>query len=87
MSLTLDPMLSATIYELSGLTTDMHTKRVKDKVYDVPEVGGCAFEMQDGRTFMFLKHKSDVELDDDAITAAVRSAGSFDVIGRGGAGA
>ena len=87
MSLTLDPMLNSTIYELSGVTTDRHTRLVKDKVYDVPEVGGCAFEIQDGRAFMFLKHKSDVELDDDAITAAVRSAGSFDVIGRGGPGA
>lgn len=81
MASTVDPMLSSTIYELSGVSTDQDTKLVKDKVYDVPGVGGCAFELQAGHAYMFLKHKADVVLDDAAIAAAVRSAGAFDVAG------
>lgn len=68
-------MISATVFELEGVRTDADTRAVKDRVYDVPEVGGVTFEITSERTTMQLKHKDDVTLDRSAIERAVRAAG------------
>lgn len=69
-------MMASTIYELRGVRTDEDTRRIKNKVYDVPAVGGIAFEFHPGDAVrMICKHVAVRQLDDEEIAGAVRAAG------------
>lgn len=70
-------MIVTTIYELQGVRTDDDTKKVKNLVYDVPDVGAVAFEVTDAETKMFIKHTDDVTPDRAALERAVSTAGSY----------
>lgn len=72
-------MIDSTIFELAGVTTDADTRLIKDRLYDVPEVGGVSFELVDGGARVILKHKAAVAPDREAVAAAVRAAGDFDL--------
>lgn len=70
-------MIVTTIYELEGVRTDEDTKKVKNLVYDVPDVGAVAFELTDAKTTMFIKHTDDGPPDRAALEQAVSAAGSY----------
>lgn len=68
--------LTATAYGLAGgPRTERHLRSIWHKVAELPDIGAIAFEVDDERSLMIIKHKETVTLDRDAIRAAVRAAG------------
>ncbi|GAA4478612.1 hypothetical protein GCM10023190_20310 [Enteractinococcus fodinae] len=71
-------MITSTIYFLEGALSNAATRSIKGQVYDVPRVGGVAFEVEAGKdTCMILKHKDDEPIDRTALEAAVAKAGNY----------
>lgn len=73
-------MIVTTIYELDGVLTDDDTKKVKQLVYDVPNVGAVAFEITGAGTQMFIKHPDDVTVERSALEQAVSAAGGYRLV-------
>lgn len=71
-------MITSTIYFLDGALSNAATRAVKGKVYQVPQVGGVAFEVEPGKnTRMILKHKSDESIDRAELETAIAKAGDY----------
>ncbi|GAA2045304.1 hypothetical protein GCM10009720_27710 [Yaniella flava] len=71
-------MITSTIYLLAGELSNAETRTVKGKVYQVPRVGGIAFEVQTGQdTRMIIKHKEDEPIDRTELETAIAKAGKF----------
>jgi len=69
-----------TTYTVRGLSSSAGARAVKDQISWLPDVGGVAVElMPDQRSKLILKHKDDVEIDREAVVAAVERAGRFTV--------
>lgn len=70
-------MITSTIYLLAGELSNAETRTVKGKVYQVPRVGGIAFEVEAGEdTRMILKLKEDEPIDRGELEAAIAKAGN-----------
>lgn len=71
-------MITSTIYILAGQLSAADTRRVKGQMYQVPQVGAIAFEVEAGKdTRVILKHKTDEPIDRGALEAAVAKAGNY----------
>lgn len=71
-------MIISTVYQVAGELTTAQTRAVKGRVYQVPRVGGLAFEVQPGHdTRMIIKHKSDEPIDRADLATALSEAGNF----------
>lgn len=68
----------STTFTVIGMTTVADARAVKDGLSDVAGIGAIATEIvPGGASVIVLKHKDDVELDRDAIAAALRDAGDY----------
>ncbi|WP_022870065.1 hypothetical protein [Yaniella halotolerans] len=74
-------MITSTIYLLAGELSNAATRSIKGRVYQVPCVGGIAFEVVPGQdTRMIIKHKDDEPLDRGQLEAAVAKAGNYQLL-------
>ncbi len=70
--------MKSTTYTVVGMTTAEDARVVKDGLATVAGIGAIATEIvPGGGSVIILKHKDDVELDQDAIAAALRKAGGY----------
>lgn len=77
----MDTRLVATTFTLAGEPrTERQLRSIWHAVAALPEIGAIAFEVVPGEpSRMIIKHKESVVLDRDAIGAAVRGAGPYDL--------
>lgn len=72
--------LTSSAFTLSGgPTTERQLRAIWHQVARVPDIGAIAFEVDGESSVMIIKHKETVSLDRDAIRAAVRAAGPYDL--------
>lgn len=74
-------MITSTIYLLAGELSNAATRSIKGRVYQMPRVGGIAFEVVPGQdTRMIIKHKDDEPIDRGALEVAVAKAGNYQLL-------
>lgn len=73
--------LASTTYRLGGdPRTERQLRSIWHQVAALPDIGAIAFEIHDDEVVMIIKHKETVGLDRDAVGAAVRAAGPYDLL-------
>lgn len=73
--------LTSTAYGLTGgPRTERQLRSIWHSVAELPDIGAIAFEVDGDSSVMIIKHKETVVLDRDAIRAAVRAAGPYDLV-------
>ncbi len=70
--------MRSTIYPVTGLTTPADARAIEAALRDVAGIGGIATEIvPGGGSRIILKHQDHVELDREAIVAALQAAGDY----------
>ena len=68
----------STTYTLSGINSHDDVLAVRLSVSNVADVGAVAIErLENGEAHMIIKHKDDVEIDNAALSKAVKEAGNY----------
>ena len=71
-------MLISTIYTLSGVHSHEDVLAVRLSVSNVADVGAVAIErVAADEAKMIIKHKDDVDIDQQAVAGAVKAAGNY----------
>ena len=72
--------LTSTAFGLTGgPRTERELRAIWHQVARLPDIGAIAFEVDGESSHMIIKHKETVALDRDALRAAVRAAGPYDL--------